>query len=105
MILFSSSFDTLDIKLTESRKVPKIPSLPLLYFDGTEPTVPPLLYPGIDNEDSPAGLDGLNGTTGKDIDPEDPEDELKKAQAAQAKADAGLKDADAAEKKNGNGDK
>ena len=36
---------------------------------------------------------------------EDPEDELKKAQAAQAKADAGLKDADAAEKKNGNGDK
>tara|TARA_B100001175_G_scaffold177005_1_gene150361 strand:- start:795 stop:2486 length:1692 start_codon:yes stop_codon:yes gene_type:complete len=36
---------------------------------------------------------------------EDPEDELKKAQAAQAKADAELKDADAAEKKNGNGDK
>ena len=36
---------------------------------------------------------------------EDPEDELKTAQAAQAKADAGLKDADAAEKKNGNGDK
>jgi len=36
---------------------------------------------------------------------EDPEDELKKAQAAQAKADAGLKDADAAQKKNGNGDK
>ena len=36
---------------------------------------------------------------------EDPEDDLKKAQAAQAKADAGLKDADAAAKKNGNGDK
>ena len=36
---------------------------------------------------------------------EDPEDELKAAQAAQAKADAKLKDADAAEKKNGNGDK
>ncbi len=36
---------------------------------------------------------------------EDPEDELKKAQAAQAKADAELKGADAAEKKNGNGDK
>ena len=33
------------------------------------------------------------------------EDELKKAQAQQAKADAGLKDADAETKKNGNGDK
>jgi len=36
---------------------------------------------------------------------EDPEDELKAAQADQAKSDAKLKDADAAEKKNGNGDK
>ena len=57
-------------------------------------------YPS-DGTGAPIGSDDYDTFKGN----EDPEDELKKAQADQAKADAGLKDADAAEKKNGNGDK
>jgi len=57
-------------------------------------------YPS-DGSGAPIGADDYDTFHGA----EDPEDDLKKAQAAQAKADAGLKDADAAAKKNGNGDK
>jgi len=57
-------------------------------------------YPS-DGTGAPIGADDYDTFHGT----EDPEDELKAAQAAQAKADAKLKDADAAEKKNGNGDK
>ena len=57
-------------------------------------------YPS-DGSGAPIGADDYDTFHGA----EDPEDELKKAQAQQAKADAGLKDADAETKKNGNGDK
>ena len=57
-------------------------------------------YPS-DGSGAPIGADDSDTFHGA----EDPEDELKKAQAQQAKADAGLKDADAETKKNGNGDK
>jgi len=57
-------------------------------------------YPS-DGSGAPIGADDYDTFHGA----EDPEDELKKAQAQQAKADAGLKDADADAKKNGNGDK
>ena len=57
-------------------------------------------YPS-DGSGAPIGADDYDTFHGA----KDPEDDLKKAQAAQAKADAGLKDADAAAKKNGNGDK